>query len=362
MNAILEGLKKWNVSILGQSPAFLVEARKLQTYALTGENVVITGETGTGKEVFAKAIHYLSRRAGKPFVAVNCGAIPGALLENELFGHAAGAFTSANTASQGVVVDADGGTLFLDEIEALTPEDQIGLLRFLEQKQFKPLGARKTCNVKVRLVAAANIDFEAALRDGRIREDFYYRFSVLRLHLPPLRTRAGDITLLAKSFLAKFANEAGKTLDFAPAALDRLEAHSWPGNVRELENVIKRAIALSQGNPIQLRDISFQLAPRHVPTKGSFKDQKAACVKNFETSFIRDVLTEMNGNIARAAKAACLDRRAFYRMMKKHRFVWNGNGHVAQGKSDGATPSARSNSARAPRRSTQIVNGGVAEL
>src|SRR5688572_11706605 len=205
--------------IIGQNPAFLAALRELPKFARCDATLLVKGETGTGKEVIARAVHYLSPRAGKPFVPVNCGAIPVDLLENEFFGHESGAFTSANTSRVGVVQEAEGGTLFLDEIDALPQAAQVKLLRFLQDGQFRPLGAERSRRGNVRVIAASNTDFDEALKSGRFRKDLYFRLNVLSLTLPPLRERADDVLLLARHFLKKYAQKfSAPARDFAPAA------------------------------------------------------------------------------------------------------------------------------------------------
>src|SRR5207249_2674934 len=190
---------------LGESAAFVNELKKIPAIARHGASVLISGETGTGKEMFARAVHYLSPRSGKPFVAVNCGAIPVELMENELFGHATGAFTGASSTTAGLVREADGGTLFLDEIDALPLPAQVKLLRFLQEQEYRPLGSAKVCKSDVRIITASNADFAEALRLGRFRQDLYYRLAVIPLSLPPLRERIGDVPLLARHFLEKYS-------------------------------------------------------------------------------------------------------------------------------------------------------------
>ena len=202
--------------------------------------VLISGETGTGKEVCARAIHYLSPRSSKPFITVNCGAIPAELVENELFGHERGAYTDAAVAKPGLIAEAEGGTLFLDEIDCLPLLAQVKLLRFLQEKEYRPLGSVKTRAASVRVIVATNADLENALRQGRLRQDLYYRINILSLVLPPLRQRQGDILLLARHFLAKFTEEFAKPVqDFSPDVLPTLLAYPWPGNIRELEHTIE---------------------------------------------------------------------------------------------------------------------------
>src|SRR5246127_2654480 len=215
--------------IIGESPVFVALLSQISSIAKHDVSVLILGETGTGKEVFARAIHYCSQRSGKPFIPVNCGAIPVDLLENEFFGHESGAFTSANSPRRGILKEADGGTLFMDEVDCLPPFAQVKLLRFLQDGQFRPLGSVSTCSADVRVIAASNANLKEILDSGRLRKDLYYRLNVVSMHLPPLREREADIVLLARYFLAKYSNKfKAPAHDFSAAALQKLLCHPWP--------------------------------------------------------------------------------------------------------------------------------------
>jgi two-component system response regulator GlrR len=304
--------------IIGESPVFVALLSQISSIAKHDVSVLILGETGTGKEVFARAIHYCSRRSGKPFIPVNCGAIPVDLLENEFFGHESGAFTSANCPRRGILKEADGGTLFLDEVDCLPPFAQVKLLRFLQDGQFRPLGSDSTCSADVRVVAASNANFKEVLDSGRLRKDLYYRLNVLSMQLPPLREREADIILLARYFLAKYADKFKMPAhDFSTAALQKLLCHPWPGNVRELENVIQHAVVLAHNaiigaNDIPLRDRESELEDQ------SFQQLKAKAIDQFEQGYVRRLLLIHDGNITKAARAAGKDRRAFWELMRKH--------------------------------------------
>ena len=314
------GLQKF----IGESPAFVREIRKIPKLAHCDASVLITGETGTGKEMIARALHYLSRRAPRPFVPLNCGSIPSDLLENELFGHEAGAFTSAGAAVPGLVAAAEGGTLFLDEVDSLTPAAQVKLLRLLQEKEFRPLGSTRTHHADVRVVAASNADFEALVRTGRFRRDLYYRLNVLPLHVPPLRERPADIPLLVRHILARAAQELGQPFkELSPTAWHRLAAHSWPGNVRELENVLHRALLLADGPRIETRDIDLLGADGSHGGNGSasFRALKAQHVEQFERNYLQTLLAAHDGNITHAATAAQKNRRAFFELLRKHHLV-----------------------------------------
>jgi len=304
--------------IVGESAALLSEIKKIPLIARCLANVLIAGETGTGKEVFARAIHYLSPRVSKPFIAVNCGAIPPELIENELFGHAPGAFTGATTTSVGLILEADGGALFLDEIDSLPTMAQVKLLRFLQEKEFRPLGSRKTCKVDVQVIAACNVNLEEAVAAGRFRQDLYYRLKVVTLNLPPLRERRGDIPLLSRYFVAKFTTELGRPgKRLTPAAMQKLALYEWPGNVRELENAIESSIILSENVSIAGDEI---ILPQSAAATGedSLQVLKAIAITDFERKYIRELLLATEGNIAEAARRAKKNRRAFFELMRKH--------------------------------------------
>jgi len=303
---------------LGESRAFLAAIQRLPKLARCDANVFITGETGTGKEMCARAIHQLGPRGAHPFVPVNCGAIPAELVENELFGHAAGAYTGAATATRGLVHDAEGGTLFLDEIDSLPLPAQVKFLRFLQDQEYRPLGARTACQADIRVIAAANTDLAALVRAGRFRADLYYRLKILTLELPPLRERREDIPLLARHFIEKCAGESGLPVkELASEALAKLLAHAWPGNVRELENIMVQALVLSEQPQITGEDVCLPGDPG-AAVEVSFKALKSQAIKEFEAAYVRRLLAQHNGNISRAARAAKKNRRAFWQLMRKH--------------------------------------------
>ena len=304
--------------IIGESPVFVGLLRQIASIAKHDVCVLILGETGTGKEVFARAIHYCSQRSGKPFIPVNCGAIPVDLLENEFFGHESGAFTSANCQRRGILKEADGGTLFLDEVDCLPPFAQVKLLRFLQDGQFRPLGSAATCSADIRVIAASNANFREILESGRLRKDLYYRLNVLSMQLPPLREREGDIVLLARHFLGKYADKFKvPARDFSTAALQKLVNHPWPGNVRELENVIQRTVVLADHATISPDDIPIGDRDSK-PEVQNFQQLKAKAIDQFEQSYVRRLLSIHDGNITKAAQAAGKDRRAFWELMRKH--------------------------------------------
>ncbi len=308
------GLKQ----IIGESPAFLDKVQCVPRFARCDATVLISGESGTGKELFARAIHYLSPRADRPFVPVNCGALPENLVESEIFGHKRGAFTGAACDQAGLIREAEGGTLFLDEIDCLTPQAQVKLLRFLQDGEYRSVGSEQIRHANIRVIAAANADFSQILRSGKFREDLFYRLSVLTLTLPPLRERPGDILLLTRDFLEKQAaitNTRPKNISLA--ALNRLLIHPWPGNVRELQNVLMRAIVLSDRCEIELSDLNLP-EDGHAVEDQSFQTMKSRVVWQFEHDFLTSVLHAHRGNITRAAFAAKKNRRAFWQLLRKH--------------------------------------------
>jgi len=243
-------------NIIANSEPMMIVFDLIDKVADSDSTVLIFGESGTGKELVAKAIHYHSPRTDKPFVPINCAAIPADLLESELFGYERGAFTGAHRMKIGRFEYANGGTLFLDEIGEMSPQLQVKLLRVLQERSFERLGGIKPIQVNVRIIAATNQDLEKALTEGRFREDLYYRLSVIPIHIPPLRERKEDIPLLAEHFLDRFNREANRNVDgISPEVLDRLTAYPWPGNVRELENLVERLVVLKHEGKIQTEDL-----------------------------------------------------------------------------------------------------------
>jgi two-component system response regulator GlrR len=304
--------------LVGKSVPFLNEINKIPLIARCNSSVLITGETGTGKELYALRIHLMSARAKNPFVPVNCGAIPLELAENELFGHVRGAFTGAAAASRGLILEAEGGTLFLDEIDSLPPFVQVKFLRFLQERTYRPLGSAKESKADVRIIAATGTTPEDLVKTGRLRQDLYYRLNVISVRLPPLRERREDVPLLANHFLKKHTAILGKgAVEFSSRAMQRLMFHDWPGNVRELEHVVERAVVLSEEKTIRFNDISL---PKLDTATGeeSFKEAKERFVGQFEKAYIQKLLLTYRGNISHAAQAAQKHRRAFWELMRKH--------------------------------------------
>jgi two-component system response regulator GlrR len=304
------------------SAASAAIAARLPTLAACGANVLIVGETGTGKEVCAQAVHYLSARAARPMVAVNCGAIPAELVEAELFGHVKGAYTTAHASRSGLVQEAEGGTLFLDDVDCLPLQAQAKLLRFLQEHEYRPLGSNAVRRADVRVVAASNCDLYALSRQDRFRQDLYFRLNVLNIALPPLRDRREDLPVLALHFARGFAREFDRPArTLSSAALAKLAQHDWPGNVRELQHVIERAVVLATGPVLGVADIDIDLATpsRDDAPQASFRDAKKRVVDAFERDYIERLLEAHAGNITNAARVAKKDRRALFELIRKHR-------------------------------------------
>jgi two-component system response regulator GlrR len=317
--------------LVGCSPRFLRAIGCIPALAKGDAAVVIEGETGTGKELIARALHYAGPRAPFPFVAVNCGSLTDTLLEDELFGHERGAFTDAKSARDGLLMRAERGTLFLDEVDSLTPRAQVALLRVLQDKTFRALGSARERRADVRFIAATNMPLRALVSKGVFRSDLFYRLCVLTIELPPLRDRREDILLLAQHFIAKHQRSATSLQDFSPAAERALLAHDWPGNVRELENVIIRAQTLatdaritpddmgleaSSAEPAQQFGAAHGAAPA-VPR--TFQEAKRAVVDAFEFDYLTRLLQSHGGNVSSAARSARKERRDLRRLLRKHR-------------------------------------------
>jgi transcriptional regulator with GAF, ATPase, and Fis domain len=284
--------------------------------------VLIVGETGTGKELCARALHHLSSRRNGPFVPADCPALPDHLLENELFGHVRGAYTDAHQEQKGLVALARGGTLFLDEVDSLSATSQAKLLRFLQDRLYRPLGSDRFVAADVTLVAAANRDLRECVEEHHFRSDLYYRLNVLNVTLPPLRERPGDIELLARHYLRELA-APGPAASLAPSALELLRSYPWPGNVRELINVLMRAAVLAGNRRILPAHIS--IVPPIVATardtalpSANFRDARAKALEAFERKYVVDLLQRHGGNVTHAAREAGKERRAFGRILRKY--------------------------------------------
>lgn len=305
-------------NIVGKSPAIKKVFDMIQAVAETDSTVLISGNSGTGKELVARAIHYRSKRKNKPFIAVNCGAISENLIESELFGHKKGAFTGAISDKEGFIKAADGGTLFLDEISEMPPQLQVKLLRAIQEKEYTPVGTTQSLPVNVRFVATTNRNLEEEVKAGRFREDLYYRVNVVEIHLPSLKEREEDIPLLADHFLNKYRKELNKNIKgIDNDAMRALLAHEWKGEVRELENVIERAVIFCKGEYISADD----LPPSFVSNRGnldiSFSDSLEDSVRQFERNFIMRVLESNNFNKEKTADVLKVGLSTLYRKLKE---------------------------------------------
>jgi two-component system response regulator HydG len=309
-------------TLLGTSPAMRRVYELLDRIADSNASVLITGETGTGKELVARALHERGRRKAGPFVAVDCASIPEPLLESELFGHARGAFTDAHATRKGLFVQASGGVLFLDEIGELPLALQAKLLRALQTRAVRPVGANDEVPFDVHLVAATNRDLESAVEDDRFREDLYFRINVIHVEMPPLRARGGDVLLLAQHFIDRYAGQAGKgVIGLSPDAAERLLAYVWPGNVRELENCIERAIALTRQETIGLDDLpdkvrAFQRS--HVLIAGDDPSELAP-LEEVERRYILRVMEAVGGSRTLAARVLGIGRKTLYRKLEQYK-------------------------------------------
>jgi DNA-binding NtrC family response regulator len=316
-----QGLAK----LVGSAPAFLDAISRIPLIAHSEATVLVTGETGTGKELIARAIHYISKRAPFPFVALNCGSLSDNLIEEELFGHEKGAFTDAHARRRGLIAQSDGGTLFLDEVGSLSHKGQGDLLRVLENRTVRAVGSNMEESVNLRVVAATNIPIEQLVRSGTFRADLYYRLSVLPINLPPLRQRTEDILELATYFMEKHSTNENKLSEGARTAL---VAWKWPGNVRELENAIIRGIHLSRTALIEAEDLGlpntvealahFDLSD--IGTKlRTFREMKLETILKFEKAYLKRLISDHRGNVSEAARASGKERRDLSRLLKKHR-------------------------------------------
>ena len=315
--------------MLGKSQAIEAVRLQLQRYAACDVQVLIEGETGTGKEVAAREIHYASARRDLPFVPVNCGAIPDSLFENELFGHDRGAFTDAKIAQSGLIDHARGGTLFLDEVDALSAKGQVALLRFLQDNEYRPVGGGAMRTSDARIMAATNACLAEQVEAGRFRRDLQYRLNALYLQLPPLRSRDGDVPLLAEYFLRAVAIRLrGPIKRWSDAAMQALSAYAWPGNVRELDNIALRAYVSTEAATIGLDDLAAvepafgapQPAPRrraNEPEIG-FSAAKTRAIHQFERDYLEQLIQRARGNISAAARLSGTERRQLGKLLAKH--------------------------------------------
>jgi DNA-binding NtrC family response regulator len=312
----LEGRYRFE-NLLGKSPAMQAVFALIQRVAGGESNVLITGETGTGKELVARAIHFNSRRAKHAFVPVNCAAIPEGLLESELFGHVKGAFTGAVAAQRGLFLEAAGGTLFMDEVAAMPLPLQAKVLRAVQEREVRPVGGGETCPLDIRLVAASNRDLKAMVTAGEFRDDLYYRLAVIPIHLPPLRERVEDIPLLAQAFLQMYAAGATRPVrGFSPQAMSRLLAHPWPGNVRELGNVVERGVSLCTRDEISVEDLGLNMGPAgaEFTLKGL---GPRPTLRELTRAYVAQILDEMRNDKEQTARVLGVSERTLYRWLVK---------------------------------------------
>jgi two-component system, NtrC family, response regulator GlrR len=312
------------VAMVGRSSAHQQLLERLSRFALSEAEILLTGPTGVGKELYARFVHNNSSRSKAEFVPVNCGAIPDGLLENELFGHVGGAFTGALPRSDGLVVTAEGGTLFLDEVDTLSLPSQVKLLRFIQEKEYRRLGETRIRRANIRLIAATNADLQDSVRSGQFREDLFFRLRVIPIEVPPLQKRPDDIRPLLDNYIAHYAELYHvEPITFSKAALDRMEGYRWPGNVRELENCVQYLTCLRLEHSVEVEDLPLLTCDeaQSLPTNGfgqSFQNAKRELVNLFEREFLEDALRRSGGNIAEAARVSGKARRAFFELMRKH--------------------------------------------
>jgi len=318
--------------LLGRSQAMKEIYRMIEQAAPSTASVLITGESGTGKEMVARTLHDKNpTRRGKPFVAVNCAAIPHDLLESEIFGHERGSFTGAVSTREGCFEQAHGGTLLLDEIGEMTPELQAKLLRLLEERVVRRIGGQKEIPVDVRLISSTNVKIDRAIAEGKFREDLFYRLNVLTLHLPPLRQRTEDIPLLARYFLNDYARQNGKTItDFRPEAVEAMQAHSWPGNVRELRNIVERAVIVARSQWIEVSDLHglnrggaaaagrSDSPPANGAAGGNVVVSVGTTVEEAERRLIEETLRSTNRNKTKAAEILGISTKTLHNKLKKY--------------------------------------------
>ncbi len=302
--------------IIGSSPAMVEVFKTLAKVASSDATVLVQGESGTGKELVARSIHRLGERKSHPFLAVNCTSVAEGLLESELFGYAKGAFTGAVTSKRGIFEAADRGTVFLDEIGDTSPAMQSKLLRVLESGEILPVGSTASAHVDVRVISATHGDLTELVRQGRFREDLYYRLKVVTIQLPPLRERISDLPLLFDFFLRKYSSRQGKTLAVQSDVVPLLQGYAWPGNIRQLENVVERAVALNTSGVFSSEDLPEEIRPARKST-ARLHNGLWPTLAQVEERYIQEVLEACQGNVSRAAEILGIDRRTLYRRIEK---------------------------------------------
>jgi two-component system response regulator HydG len=300
-------------NIIGHSSEMEKVFNLIPEVAQSDASILLVGETGTGKELVAKAIHAESLRSHLPFIAINCGAMPESLLESELFGHQKGVFTGATRARKGFLEVVSGGTLFLDEIGEISPKMQINLLRVLEEKKITSIGSREPVEIDFRLISATRRDLKKEVTEGTFREDFFYRINVIMIEIPPLRKRKEDIPLLVEHFLKKYCQETTKHVDHVTRdGMELLRRYDWPGNVRELENAIERAVVLSKSRTLRVEDLSFIRPP-------DLQFSQTLSLREMEKAYIQKILVENNWNVTQSAKILEINRVTLHKMIKRYR-------------------------------------------
>lgn len=311
-------------NIVGNSSKMVAIFQMIETVAEVQSTILITGESGTGKELVARAIHDLSPRAEKPFISINCGAFTETLLESELFGYMKGSFTGANTNRKGLFEAADKGTIFLDEIGEMSPAMQVKLLRVLQERRVRPVGAHDEMAIDARVIAATNRDLKQMAADGQFREDLFYRISVIPIHLPPLRERSEDIAELVNHFIGKFCDQAGRDLSISPKSMQILENYAWHGNVRELEHTIERAVALERSDEIQPERLPEHITnynPERIRAEFDLPDDGlnlVAHLESLEKTYVVEALRKTGGNQTKAADLLQMQVRSLRHLLDKH--------------------------------------------
>lgn len=305
--------------VVGRSPSLQSAAERVALISATDATCLLLGETGTGKELFARAIHKLSRRKDGPFVPVNCGTIPDHLFENELFGHRRGAYTDAQSNEIGLVAHAENGTLFLDEVDALSTRGQVKILRALQEREYRPIGSTHTIPADIRIVAATNCNLWHRVEAHQFREDLYFRLNVLSLTIPPLRDRLDDVPALTAHYVREYASAHGRAVSgFEDSVIARMLAYHWPGNVRELQAVVQRAVLTAKSALLTAADLDLPETSVTASAHLTLKAAKHVAVSQCERTYLSSVLRRCEGNITRAAKLAGKERRSFQRLLRKY--------------------------------------------
>jgi len=305
--------------VIGCSAAVSKAADDVRLMSASDAVCLLLGETGTGKELFARAIHYLGRRKDRPFVPVNCGAIQDTLFENEMFGHVRGAFTDARCEKPGLLAHAESGTIFLDEVDCLSASAQVKVLRVLQEREYRPVGTTRSVKADVRIIAATNSDLRLRVQRQMFREDLFHRLNVLRVFIPPLRERSIDVVVLARTFVRDFVRQYQRPpVTLSDDAYAAMERYHWPGNVREMQAVLERAVLLARGGTISAGDLDLPGAAPATGEAPSMQRAKAHAIELFELEYLRQVMLRCAGNVSLAARIAGKERRSFQRLLRKH--------------------------------------------